>query len=184
MEQPTQVPLHEESPPVGLLANLLIMVGAVAMISMMMHISIDVLARFLMGRSLFGTLEFVSYLYMIAVVYLPLAAIQIRREQIIVEFFSQWFSPRALWVTDVIAMFITIIYVGTILWWGFQEALRTLGREVIVIGNLDMPIWPTRWLLVIGLIALLVVLMSQFVRSLRAGPARHGSNTSNIEENR
>lgn len=161
-------------------ANLLMWGGAVAMIAMMLHICADVIARKLFGAPIIGTLEFVTYLYMIAVVFLPLAFTQVERGHVIVEVFSQHLGPAQLRWLDIFAQGVTAIYIGFIAWWGMREALRATQRgEVIALVGWDVPLWPTRWLLVFGLTAMLLVVLAQMWRTLRspANPAVEGPTT-------
>lgn len=152
-------------------ANALMWVGAVAVIAMMLHICADVISRKLFGAPIVGTLEFVTYLYMIAVVFLPLAMTQVERGHVIVEVFSQHLGPAKLRWLDIFAQVVTAIYVGFVGWWGMREALRATQRgEVIAIVGWDVPLWPTRWLLVFGLTAMLLVVLAQTWRALRTPP--------------
>lgn len=152
--------------PEGRLANVLIWIGALAMIAMMLNICADVAARFFLGTPITGTLELVTYLYMISVVFLPLAMTQLEERHVIVEVFSQRLpGPVIRWI-DRFAMLLSAGYVGFIGWWGMQEAIRATARnEVITIVSTDVPLWPTRWLIPLGLLAMLVVVMAQLLRS-------------------
>lgn len=154
------------------LAAALTGLGEVAILAMMLHICADVFGRHLFGAPLVGTLEFVSYLYMISVVYLPLAATQIARSHVIVEVFTQHLSLGVRHLLDQFALVLTGLFVGCIAWWGLREAWRSFStHEVIAIVSYDVPLWPTRWLLAIGLLAMLLVIIAQFVRGWRDGPS-------------
>jgi TRAP-type C4-dicarboxylate transport system permease small subunit len=163
------------------LSNVLMWLGAAAMVAMMLHICADVVTRALFHVSIVGTLEFVTYLYMVSVVFLPLALTQSERGHVIVEVFSQHASPRTLVWIDRGTQIFTAVYVAFIGWWGFKEAIRsTLRNEVITIIATDVPLWPSRWLLPIGLGAMLVVILMQLYGSFRnpgqlpaAGPSGH-----------
>ena len=172
-------PRQGKTPPESRAANLLMWVGALAMIAMMLHICVDVAARKLFGAPIVGTLEFVTYLYMISVVFLPLAVTQVDRGHVIVEVFSQHLAPPALHRLDIFAQIVTAIYVGFVAWWGAQEALRATRRgEVIAIVGWDVPLWPTRWILAFGLGAMLLVVVVQIGRALRRPPLRDKENAT------
>ena len=55
------------------------------LVLMALHVSLDVGLRYLFGKSFTGTLEFVSFYYMVAVVFLPLAYVELQREHISVD---------------------------------------------------------------------------------------------------
>lgn len=159
------------SGPVSRLANLLMWIGALAMIAMMLHICVDVIARKTLGAPIVGTLEFVTYLYMISVVFLPLAVTQLGREHVIVEVFSQFLPARQVARLDLFALLLAAVYIAFITWWGMQEALRATARnEVIAIVGWDVPLWPTRWIMVAGLGAMLLAVLAQILSLLRARP--------------
>ena len=159
------------------LSNALMWLGAAAMIAMMLHICVDVVSRALFHVSIVGTLEFVTYLYMVSVVFLPLAMSQQERGHVIVEVFSQFASPALLLWIDRFAQAVTATYVGFIGWWGMREAIRSTQRnEVITIISTDLPLWPTRWLLPLGLGAMLIVILLQLYYSFR-NPQPIGSSS-------
>lgn len=155
--------------PQGRMANALMWIAAVAVIAMMVNICADVIGRFLFNHPVAGTLELVTYLYMVAVVFLPLALIQLERQHVVVEIFAQLLPPRGVIWVDRFALLATAAYTGFIGWWSMMEAIRNTTRgEMIVILASDVPLWPTRWLLPIGLFAMLAVVLSQLVASFRA----------------
>ena len=80
---------------VGTASGGLAAIGAVAMILMMIHIVVDVTGRYLFNNPIPGTLESVTYYYMVAVTALPFAYVTRSQGQISVEMFTNWL-PRAL----------------------------------------------------------------------------------------
>lgn len=159
--------------PQGRMASALIWIASLAIIAMMVNICADVIGRSVFNRPVAGTLELVTYLYMVSVVFLPLAMIQLERQHVVVEVFAQLLPARAaLWV-DRFALLATAGYTGFVGWWSMQEAIRaTTKGEMIVILSSDVPLWPTRWLLPIGLFAMLVVVIAQLVASFRTAPQK------------
>lgn len=149
---------------------LLLFAGAVAIGVMMLHISADVILRQLWGTPIVGTLEYVTYFYMVAVVFLPLANAQEHKAHVIVEVISNLLPKRVnLWV-DCAAQLFTFGYVAFIAWWGWQETVRSFTRnEVVTIVQTDVPLWPTRLLVPLGLGAMAVVIVLQLVASIRRG---------------
>lgn len=135
----------------NLLASLALGVGCVATLLMMIHVSVAVVGRLVFHLAIGGTLETVTYIYMVAVVFLPLAAVQRRREQIIVEIFSHMLRPRTLAVLDGIVGILACVFMVTLTWFSAHEAwAQTLIRETAPSTANPVPIWPARWLVVLG----------------------------------
>jgi len=139
---------------------------------MMLHISADVAARWLFGISIVGTLEYVSYIYMVSVVFLPLGRVQQERGHVLVEVISNLFPPKVSEWVDRGALLFSFVYVSFIGWWGWQEAVRSFQRnEILPLIDTDLPLWPSRFVVPIGLAAMAVVILFQLVRSLRGHEA-------------
>lgn len=154
--------------PVRAGTTLLAVIGSIAITIMMLHISADVLSRWFLGVPIVGTLEYVSFFYMVAVVFLPLGRVQEERGHVIVEVVSNLFPARMnLWV-DRGAQLFSLAYVAFIGWWGWQEAVRSFTRnEVVTIIQTDLPMWPSRLLVPLGLAGMALVILVQLVRSIR-----------------
>jgi len=69
-------------------------VAGACMVAMMVHIFLDVLLRGLFNKPLTGTLEIVSSYYMVAVSFLPLAALELSRDMVFVEVFTARMSAE------------------------------------------------------------------------------------------
>lgn len=151
-------------------SSLLMIAGSVGMAAMMLHICIDVFSRFLFGAHIVGTLEYVTYFYMVVVVFLPLGRVQEERGHVFVEVISQLFTQRAnVWI-DRFAQCFTFVYTAFIGYWGWQETMRSFTRiEVVTILQSDLPLWPTRLLVPVGLAAMCVVILAQLAQSFRSG---------------
>lgn len=180
MEETTQKPVSARAPE-RWVTSLPHFLGAAMIVIMMLHISADVASRSIFGISLVGTLEYVSYFYMVSVVFLPLGRVQEERGHVIVEVVSNRFPPRVTAWVDRGALVFSLAYVSFIGWWGWQEAVRSFKRnEVLPLLDTDLPLWPSRFLVPIGLAAMAFVILIQLVRSLRgdvaAAAVSHGEH--------
>ncbi len=91
------------------------------------------------------------------------------------EVVSNLFPARMnVWV-DRGAQLFSLVYVAFIGWWGWQEAVRSFARnEVVTIIQTDLPMWPSRLLVPLGLVGMSLVILVQLVRGFRDdtdGPA-------------
>jgi TRAP-type C4-dicarboxylate transport system permease small subunit len=125
--------------------------GCTATLLMMLHVVADVVARVVFKIPLGGTLETVTYIYMVAVVFLPLAMVQRKRQQIIVELFSQVLPPRVLALLDGVVGALACVFMVALAWYSAHEAwAQTLIRETAPSPTNPVPIWPARWMVVVG----------------------------------
>ena len=97
-------------------SNALLAIGCGFAILMMLHVTADVLGKWLFGHPITGTLEVVTFIYMSACIFLPLGIVQRQRAQITVEVFTHSLPPRALAGLDaVVGLFCGIFVVRSCL---------------------------------------------------------------------
>ena len=128
---------------------------------MMVHVSVDVIARSVFNRPIEGTSEIVTYYYMVMVAFLPWMWLAKTDGHIKVDLFVQMLPERAAFWLDVVVKLGLVAYLRLFTWQTALQAIRQTGRgEVQQAGTLYIPVWPTRWLLPIagGLMALWVLL--------------------------
>lgn len=148
-------------------AAALLAVGCLMTLLMMVHVSLDVSGRLVFSAPLGGTLETVTYIYMVGCVFLPLTMVQRRRQQIIVEVFSQVLPPRALALLDGLVGIAGVGFMLAIAWFSGGEAwLQTLSREVAPSTQHPVPIWPARWLVPLGAAGVALTLAVQTAADL------------------
>ena len=147
------------------------------MVAMMLHIFADVLLRGLFHMPLTGTLEIVSSYFMVAVSFLPLAALELSRDMVFVEVFTARMSKRRQQVMDIFARVLTLLAMALIALSAGQYALKQTKRgEFMDVVFFDLPIWPTRWIAALGFALAALAAIVVLVRTLRGqledrGPA-------------
>jgi TRAP-type C4-dicarboxylate transport system permease small subunit len=148
-------------------------IAEILIAAMAVHICVDIALRSFAGTALEGTIEIVGNWYMIAIVFLPLAAIQRRRLHIIVEILIQHFGPRARGVLEACSDLLMALFAGTIAWVSAGEAVKlTALREVIELPNIFIYIWPVRWFIPIGFGVMSVVALLQVFQRAHGAMAR------------
>lgn len=156
-----------------LLSNLsfgLTVVGGTCLLLMMLHVTVDVLMKYLFSYPIIGTLEIVSYYYMVAAVFLPLAAVERKHAHIFVEVFTQSLPARPQSLINGVAVLLGAAYVAVLTWQTGVEAVRqTAVLEAWDATFFDIPVWPTRWFLPIGCGALTLFMLLHGVRDLVQG---------------
>jgi TRAP-type C4-dicarboxylate transport system permease small subunit len=135
----------------GFVSRAFAVVAGVTVLLMMLHVTTDVLTKYLLNMPVVGTLEIVSHYYMVAAIFLPLAAVERRRGHLFVELFTARLGPRAILGLDATGCILGVFFAGAITWMSTIEALRrTRSGEIIDAVYYTIPIWPTRWLVPLG----------------------------------
>jgi TRAP-type C4-dicarboxylate transport system permease small subunit len=128
------------------LAGIFLWAGAIAVLAMMVHVSADVIMKVALNEPIMGTLEIVSFVYMVGCTFLPLAHVQLSRELIIVEVFTQKLAPEKNLRLDIAAAVLTVAYLLLLAVMGSVVALaKTEIGEAQDATYFDLPIWPMRW---------------------------------------
>jgi TRAP-type C4-dicarboxylate transport system permease small subunit len=145
----------------------LAVVAGVAVTLMMVQITVDVTFKNLFHQPIIGTTEIISSYYMPATIFLPLAAVEAQRRHITVVLFTQALPPRAVAGFDVFANVIGVLYAGCLTWSTTASAvLHTRNLESLDATFFDIPVWPTRWFLPIGVGCLTLYLLLHVVKDL------------------
>lgn len=126
-------------------------IAGIALIMMMVHISTDVVAKYIFRIPMPGTITVVSNYYMILVAFLPLAFTERRNGQISVEVVTVLLPGRVQRVLNVFSMIFCIAVFAALAWQGWIEAGRALEVGSFEIEqNIKLLTWPARYLLPIG----------------------------------
>jgi TRAP-type C4-dicarboxylate transport system permease small subunit len=146
---------------------LLFFAGIVIMV-MMLHITADVLSKVLLNAPILGTLEFVAVIYMVATIYPALAHVQTTHGHIIVELFTQKLPERQRLGLDTLGTLLTFVYLGLIAWMGAEVAIhRTMIGEAQDATFFEVPVWPSRWVLVVAAAFAALIALFQCVDNIR-----------------
>lgn len=144
-----------------------LVLGCVATFLMMLHVCADVLTRQFTTWRVPGTLETVTYVYMVVIAFLPLAMVQARRQQISVELFVELIPPRMLALLDGLVGLVGTVFLIVMTWFSLRLAWsQTQIWEAAPSMTAPVPIWPVRWLLSLSWILVCIHLAVQTVESL------------------
>jgi len=114
---------------------------------LMLHVVVDVTGRYIFNNPLPGTLETVTYYYMVIVTALPFAYVTRNQGQITVEMFTSWMPRRSLLLLEACAGLFMLIYVVVLAGKIGQEAVEmTRIGEVHDAGTMQFVTWPSRWI--------------------------------------
>jgi len=152
----------------GLTSGLMLIAG-ISIVLMMVHVSADILMKYIFNLPIQGTLEIVSYYYMVGAVFLPLAAVERSHGHIFVEVFTQRLAPRVVAAIDGFAKTLGVVYVAILTWMtGLESVRQTIELEAWDAVFFDIPVWPTRWFLTFGCGAMMLYMVLHAFRDIRA----------------
>ena len=156
------------------LTRALVWIGGAALVMMMAHVAADVILKYLANRPIPGTAEVVAAYYMIGVVFLPLAWIEIHNRPIVVELFYDRVPHWAKAPLDVLGIIASLTFYGFLLWQSVKIALESFERGEYVDGMWRVVVWPSRFLIPLGLAIALLVLTLRLWSALRGQHTGHG----------
>jgi len=128
------------------------LVASILVLLLILHVSADVIMRALFNYPIKGTIEFVSYFYMIGITFLALAMVERRDAHISVEVLTELMPPRVVRVLIILATILAIIVLVLLCWRSWVEAASNYrrGSALVVAGGEQLPIWPSYFMLPIG----------------------------------
>ena len=125
----------------------LALVGAVAVIALMVHVCADILLRNVWNWPIPATYEVAVNYYMVAMAFIPLAWVEKSGAMIQVEVINGALSPAMMRVSDVLVALISAAIYATLAWVTWQVAVRQTGVGAFVTANqIRVPVWPAYWL--------------------------------------
>lgn len=139
------------------LAGGLAAIAGLALLAMMLQTVVDVAMNNLMGRPIEGNLEVMSAYHMVALVFLPLAFVEIKHEHITVDLLVQTFPDRVRRTLDVFAYLVCSIFFGLLAYQTGLDAIESLRIGEILMTSIQITIWPAKFSLPIGFAAVTLV---------------------------
>ncbi|WP_428245351.1 TRAP transporter small permease [Ferrovibrio sp.] len=149
------------------LANALMAIGAACILLMMLQVMAEVVLRTVFKLTIPGTEETVSAYYMIGCAFTPLAWVQRQKGHVMIEIFTLWMKPRQAAAMDGVVYLVCAVAVGIFAYAGFTKAWAMTLEDEILIGSIDVVVWPSRWLVPAGLILMLAYMVLQAFDELR-----------------
>lgn len=162
------------------LAQILVMIAAFALLLMMVHVTADVIGKYVFNAPIPGTAEVVASYYMVAAVFLPLAWVEVTEGSIVVELLYNMFGRRAKTLALLSGTALSALFYGGLAWLSWSPAVKAWRIGEIVEGTWRVVIWPTKFLLPLGLVlaCLIMVLRLIEIAANRHHPDPHPADPS------
>ena len=140
------------------------LVAGVALVAMLLHVNLDVIGRTVFSLPIPMTTEMVSHYYMVAVVFLPLAAVALAGGHITVELIGERLTGTARRALALFAAGAAVVYFAAMTWHTGRAAIAKYQIGEYVIAQSTLTIWPTRFLVPLGCGVLVLALLVTAIR--------------------
>lgn len=140
--------------------------AGLAMVLMMLHITVEVGGRYFFNARMVGTLEVVSFYYMVILVFLSFGYVESRHEHIRVDLFVQMMPAPVQLLLYIFACLLGLWFFGMLFWQSLQDAVSAMGRNERAMANFRFYLWPARWALPIGFASLCLAILSNLLISI------------------
>lgn len=144
---------------VDVIDRLFLWIAGAALLLMMVHITVDVVANMVLRSPVPLTNAAVTQYYMIAVAYLPLAAAEYRGAHISVDLIVNWLPQGLRRVLDHFVQFVALLVYGALGLQALQLGLEKLGTDAFLMEQTTrVTTWPSYFIVPAGffLVALLL----------------------------
>ena len=159
--------------PLERLSEILLSVTTIPVLAMMVHVTLDVALKYLINTPIQGTLEITAYYYMVSIVVLPMAFVELTRQSIAVDLFYQMMPQGMQVVVTAFVLLLSAIGYGGLAYIAWPDALESLAKKEIVMGTVNIYIWPPRFLLPGALALAALVCLYHLFRLLTDEKARN-----------
>lgn len=119
-------------------------------IVMMLGVVADSLLRGVSNIAIWGVLE-LSTMMLLALIYLGLPSTQAERVNFRVSVFADRLPPRAGLALAGLLLLLQLGVLGILSWFSWRSAVFSFTREEVSIGLVEIPLWPHRALVALGL---------------------------------
>ena len=152
---------------IRIFSHILLSISIVCLILMMGHVVLDVFMKITFNSPIIGTLETVSYYYMVGAVFLPLAAVELKKENVHVDLFIQFAPILVRRAVIIFGNIICALYFGGLCYQTLIDAVKAYEYKETIMSNYLFYVWPSRWALPLGFMAIVLVFVSSTLRQLR-----------------
>jgi len=148
------------------LAQGLALFAAFSLVLMMLQTVVDVIMSRVFNSPIEGNMEVVSVYHMVLVVFLPLAMVELRHEHINADLFVQMLPAPLQRMVYVFGCLISLGFFGILWYQTLIDAVESLKINEVLMGSIYVPVWPAKFALPIGFMAMLLVIVLHIVKAL------------------
>ncbi|WP_158970706.1 TRAP transporter small permease [Chachezhania sediminis] len=158
------------------------LVGAICVVLMMLHVTADVVGRYLFNAPLPGTTVVVANYYMIIVVFIAIGVAEERQSHIAVDALTDLLPERPRMAFAQFATLVTIVVTVILMISGWTEAVKkTNSGATMEQGSQLFEIWQSYWLIPLGAGLMAAVAAYRFIVTLTGQKSGLDEGTSDVE---
>ena len=134
------------------------LLSTLCIVVMMLHVTADVIGRYVFNAPLPGTIVIVGHYYMIIVVFLALGVAEEKRAHISVEFLTDLFPQKVqTWISVLTGLITTAVFVVLTIS-GYSVAVKkTKAGASMEQGSELIAVWPSYWAIAAGAALIAVI---------------------------
>ncbi len=144
------------------LENIFLMLSGITVIFAMLLITVDVIMRNIFNKPITGVIEIMS-VALIIIVALGFSYVQGVKENIIIEVATNKLSDFNKSLLDLAGYLIGLTVITIITWQCGLNAISSFVAKEHTMGLIKIPLWPSKWLLTIGMATLNIRLLLDFL---------------------
>ncbi len=132
----------------------LAVVGVVGLMVVMVTMAADAFARKI-AKPVPGAFE-TSILLMVVIIFLPQAYAQMSKTHVAMDLFANRMPPKLFAGIEGGGAVLAAGIFGLLTYWGWGKALHATAVQEFISGLVNYPVWPFRWVMVLGLGAMVL----------------------------
>jgi TRAP-type C4-dicarboxylate transport system permease small subunit len=152
---------------VSAVAKALAVLSSVTVLLMMFQTVVDVTSNNLLGRPIEGNAEIIAAYYMVMIVFLPLAFVELRHEHINADLLVRIFPPPARRAVYAFGALVSLGFFGVLTWQTAIDAWRSLQISEVMMASIFIPVWPAKFALPLGFGAIFLAVVVNLAKSVR-----------------
>lgn len=158
-----------------LLSRAMLVLAGIATIMMLVMIVADVISKAVFNFALPGVDTIVASYLMVAVIFLPLAMVELLEENIAVDVLYNVFPTSIQHLCGMLGHLLTAVFYALLGWLYIGVAVEAIEIREFVTGAWNVPIWPARIIMPAGLIigAIVALVKLALILTDLLGPKPH-----------
>jgi TRAP-type C4-dicarboxylate transport system permease small subunit len=126
-------------------------IGTICIVLMMLHVTADVIGRFVFNMPLQGTIVMVANYYMVILVFIAIGVAEEKRAHISVEFLTDMMPIKMQKAFLLLSGVLTVWVVTILMIGGYSEAMKkTLSGAKMEQGSQMIEVWQSYWVVPVG----------------------------------
>ena len=151
--------------------RIVLIVGGILLVAMMIHVSVDIIAKLAFNAPIALTGALVTEYYMVAVAFLALAAGEYRQAHIAVDIVVLQMPPRVRGIVELLGMILSALIFSVLAVQAWQQAVAKFASSAFIMEQATrVTVWPAFFFLPIGFGLMAALLLVKIVCRLARRP--------------